>query len=384
MTPGGAAPAACSGNFEVTGMLALRRHSLAELLLAASVACSLPLAAAPRSVIIETDPGTDDAIAIVLALQSPELAVQALTVVAGNVTADQGVDNARRIVSLVHRCDVPVAAGAKGPLVVPLVTGSEAWHGKNGLGDVQLPEPNCPLDRRWAPDLIIEMVRAAPHQLTLITLGPLTNIALALEKDPGIIPLVKQIVMMGGSISGGNVTPAAEFNIYVDPEAAQVVFKAGWPVTMVGLDVCRVTLLTRARLHTLEGRHGPVAEFVYGVGDFLVRGAERRGEAGSAMYDPLAVGVAIDPTLIVASPMVVDVETTGSFTRGETVANRERARSIIEPRSSPDGTRYVFSGRTEALVSNAGVATSVDADRFLDVLLSRVRASPSGLIRNDR
>ena len=365
-------------------MLALRRYSMVALLLAASVPYSLPVGASPRAVIIDTDPGTDDAIAIVLALQSPELAVRALTVVPGNVTADQGIDNARRIVSLLHRCDVPVAAGAKRPLVVPLVTGSETWHGKNGLGDVQLPEPRCPLDRRWAPDLIIEMVRAAPHQLTLITLGPLTNIALALEKDPGIVPLVERVVMMGGSISGGNVTPAAEFNIYVDPEAAQLVFKAGWPVTMVGLDVCNVTLLTRARLHTLEGRHDPVAEFVYGVGDFLVRAAERHGEAGSRMYDPLAVGVAIDPTLIVASPMVVDVETAGSFTRGETVANRDRASNIIEERRSLDGAQFAFTGRTKPLVSNAGVATAVHADRFLDLLLSRVGASPSSSMRNGR
>ena len=118
-------------------MLALRRYSMVALLLAASVPCSLPVGAAHRAVVIDTDPGTDDAIAIVLALQSPELAVRALTVVPGNVTADQGIDNARRIVSLLHRCDVPVAAGAKRPLVVPLVTGSETWHGKNGLGDVQ-------------------------------------------------------------------------------------------------------------------------------------------------------------------------------------------------------------------------------------------------------
>jgi inosine-uridine nucleoside N-ribohydrolase len=345
------------------------------LLIAAAAACALRVAAAPRPVIIDTDPGTDDAIAIVLALRSPELAVRALTVVPGNVAAAQGVDNARRIVSLAHRCDVPVAAGAKRPLVAPLTTGSETWHGKNGLADVQLPAPVCPLDSRWAPDLISEMVRAAPHQITLITIGPLTNIALALEKDPGIVPLVKEVIMMGGSISGGNVTPAAEFNIYVDPEAAQLVFKAGWPITMVGLDVCRVTLLTRARLQSLADRHDPMAQFVFSIGDFLVRAAERQGEAGSAMYDPLAVGVAIDPTLTTTSPMVVDVETTAGLTRGETVANRERSKSIIGQRQSPDGTRYFFTGATEPLSPNAGVATAVQADRFLDLLLSRVGAS---------
>jgi inosine-uridine nucleoside N-ribohydrolase len=345
------------------------------LLTAAAAACALRVAAAPRPVIIDTDPGTDDAIAIVLALRSPELAVRALTIVPGNVTAAQGADNARRIVSLAHRCDVPVAAGATRPLVAPLTTGSETWHGKNGLADVQLPAPVCPLDRRWAPDLISEMVRAAPHQITLVTIGPLTNIALALEKDPGIVPLVKEVIMMGGSISGGNVTPAAEFNIYVDPEAAQLVFKAGWPITMVGLDVCRLTLLTRARLRKLAGQYDPVAQFVYSIGDFLVRAAERHGEAGSLMYDPLAVGVAIDPTLITTSPMVVDVETMGGFTRGETVANRERIKNIIDQRQSSDGMRY-FTGATEPLSPNAGVATAVQADRFLDLLLSRVGSAP--------
>ena len=357
-------------------MVMLRRNSVRVLLMAAAAACALRVAAAPRPVIIDTDPGTDDAIAIVLALRSPELAVRALTIVPGNVTAAQGADNARRIVSLAHRCDVPVAAGAKRPLVAPLTTGSETWHGKNGLADVQLPAPVCPLDSRWAPDLISEMVRAAPHQITLITIGPLTNVALALEKDPGIVPLVKQVIMMGGSISGGNVTPAAEFNIYVDPEAAQLVFKAGWPITMVGLDVCRVTLLTRARLRTLADRHDSMAQFVYSIGDFLVRAAERRAEPGPAMYDPLAVGVAIDPSLITASPMVVDVETTGGFTRGETVANRERSKELIDQRQSPDGTRYFFTGATEPLTPNAGVATEVQADRFLDLLLSRVGSAP--------
>jgi inosine-uridine nucleoside N-ribohydrolase len=356
-------------------MLKLRMNSTRVLLVVASIACSFRAVSAPRPVIIDTDPGTDDAIAIVLALRSSELAVRALTVVPGNVTSAQGVDNARRIVSLAHRCDVPVAAGATRPLLAPLITGSEMWHGKNGLADVQLADPSCPLDSRWAPDLIIELVRAAPHQITLITIGPLTNIALALEKDPGIVPLVKEVVMMGGSISGGNATPAAEFNIYVDPEAAQLVFNAGWPLTMVGLDVCRVTLLTRARLHTLQGQHDPLAAFVYSIGDFLVHGAEQHGEPGSPMYDPLAVGVAIDPSLIVAAPMVIDVETIGGSTRGETVANRGRTKNLIEQRHSPEGTHYAFTGKTEPLVPNARVATSVHADRFLDLLLSRVRGS---------
>jgi purine nucleosidase len=347
------------------------------MLIIACIVCSCPAAGSPRQVIIDADPGTDDAIAIALALRSPELSIRALTIVPGNVTTAQGADNARRIVSLAQRCDIPVAAGAKRPLVATLTTG-EVWHGRNGLADIQLPDPRCPLDARWAPDLIIEAVHAAPHEITLLTLGPLTNIALALEKDPGIVPLVPRVIMMAGSTSGGNVTPAAEFNIYVDPEAAELVFDAGWPITMVGLDVCRKTLLTRTRLQPFAGDGDPLAHLVFGIGSFLVDAAEKRGASGAAMYDPLAVGAAIDSTLLVAVPMRVDVETAGRLTRGETVANRGGIRELVELRTFPEGARYVFTGATERVTPNAAVATDVRAERFLDLLLSRVRAPGPG------
>ena len=325
---------------------------------------------APRQVIIDTDPGTDDAIAIMLALNSPELVVRALTVVPGNVTAAQGLDNALRLVSLAHRCDVPVAAGAKKPFISILTTG-EAWHGKNGLADIQLPAPTCTVDRRWAPDLIIEMIHAAPHELSLIAIGPLTNIALAVEKDPSIVALVKDVIIMGGSISGGNVTPAAEFNIYTDPEAAQIVFAAGWTVTMVGLDVCDKTLLTRAKLELLAHEAEPIGRFVYAVGEFLVGKAQQSGKTGTAMYDPLAVGVAIDSTLVQTVPLHVEIETNGALTRGETVANRGGVVKRRELRSFPDGDRYVITG-VEPAIRNTRVATTVQADRFIDLLVSRI------------
>ena len=239
---------------------------------------------APRQVIIDTDPGTDDAIAIMLALNSPELAVRALTVVAGNVPAAQGLDNALRLVSLARRCDLPVAIGAQRPLVGILTT-AELYHGKNGLGDVQLPPATCAADKRWAPDLIVDLVHAAPHGITLITIGPLTNIALALSKDPSIVPLVKEVIMMGGSVSGGNASPAAEFNVYVDPEAAKIVFEAGWPLTMVGLDVGDKALLTRSHLAVLAHEHSPMAQLVSDIGAFLLQRADRAGRTGASMYD---------------------------------------------------------------------------------------------------
>ena len=164
--------------------------------------------AAPRKIIIDSDPGTDDAMAIMLALNSPELDVRAITVVPGNVTARQGLDNALRMLSLANRCDIPIAAGAQHPLFQKLIT-AEFWHGKNGLANIELPPSKCKVDARWAPDLIIELVHASPHEITLVPIGPLTNIALAVEKDPSIAPLVKEVILMGGSISGGNSTAVA-------------------------------------------------------------------------------------------------------------------------------------------------------------------------------
>src|SRR5271155_935523 len=222
-----------------------------------------------KKIIFDTDPGTDDALALMLALNSPEVDVRAITVVPGNVTAAQGLENALRMVSLANRCDVAVAAGAKHPLFQKLIT-AEFWHGKNGLANIELPPSKCKVDSRFGPDLIIEMVHASPHEITLVPIGPLTNIALAIEKDPTIIPLVNEVIIMGGSISGGNVNAAAEANIFNDPEAAQIVFQAGWPLTMVGLDVGDKTLLSRKHLEQLGKTHGPVNDFIYGVTKFLV------------------------------------------------------------------------------------------------------------------
>jgi purine nucleosidase len=328
-------------------------------------------AAAGRKVIIDTDPGTDDALAIMLALNSPELDVRALTVVPGNVTAAQGLENALRMVSLANRCDVLVAAGAQHPLFQKLIT-AEFWHGKNGLADVQLPPSKCKADVRWGPDLIIEMVHAAPHEITLVPIGPLTNIALAIQKDPSIIPLVKEIILMGGSITGGNVNASSEANIYNDPEAAQIVFQAGWPLTMVGLDVGNKTLLSRKHLDELGKTHGPVNDFIYQVAKFLIGLSDKFGETGTPMYDPLAVGVAIDSSIVTAPLMHVDVETRGEFSRGETVANRrnENERNVLH--HFPDGDRYVIEG-LDKVQPNAKVCTEVKADKFLQLFVSRIQ-----------
>src|SRR5229473_84445 len=323
--------------------------------------------AAPRRVIIDTDPGTDDAMAIILALNSPEFKVEALTVVPGNVVAKQGLENALKIVSLAGRCDVTVVGGAQHPLNQKLIT-AQFWHGKNGLANVELPPAKCKADPRFGPDFIIEMVHKYPHEITLIPVGPLTNIALAVLKDPSIASLVKDIVIMGGSITGGNVNGAAEANIYNDPEAAQIVFNAGWMVTMVGSDVGERTLITRKYLAELQSSHGPQNDFIAKIADFYLTRSEKSGYSGAAMYDPLAVGIALDPTLGTLKEMHVDVETKGEFTRGETVANRRGSNE----NNVLHGDHYEIEG-VVVLKPNARVCVASDADRFLNLFFSRIR-----------
>jgi purine nucleosidase len=319
-------------------------------------------------VIIDTDPGTDDAIAIILALNSPEIQVDALTVVPGNVTAQQGLENALKLVSLANRCDIAVAAGAQHPLNQKLIT-AEFWHGKNGLANVELPASKCKQDARFGPDLIIEMVHKYPHEITLVPIGPLTNIALAVSKDPSIVPLVKELVVMGGSINGGNVNAAAEANIYNDPEAAAIVFNAGFAsLTMVGSDIGERTLFTKKQLQLLESAPGPQADFIAGIARFLLGMAEKYGDIGTAMYDPLAVGTAIDPSVVTTKNMRVDVETKGQLTRGETVANRH---DTVE-RNVLHGDHYTIEG-IDKVQPNAKVAVDSNAEKFLNMLVSRIK-----------
>jgi len=320
------------------------------------------VASGQQRVIIDTDPGTDDALAIYLALNSPELKVEAFTVVPGNVVAAQGLDNALKLVSVAGRCDVPIAAGAKQPLLQKVYTAGY-WHGKNGIAEIELPPSKCKVDPRFAPDLIIELIHKYPHEITLIPVGPLTNIALAVSKDPSIVGLAKNIVIMGGSISGGNTTGVAEANIFGDPEAAEIVFKAGWTVTMVGSDVGEQTLMRRKELTELEAGHGPVNDVVTKIARFYIERSEKNGWDGAAMYDPLAVAVAFDPTLVTTKEMHIDVET-----RGETVPNRnlENEKNVLH------GDHYEIEGY-DKLAVNAKVCVASDAARFLAMLVTRMK-----------
>ena len=320
-----------------------------------------------QRVIIDTDPGTDDALALLLAFHSPELRVEGITVVVGNVTADLGFENALRIASLGGRCDIPTASGAAGPLTQKLNT-EEFWNGKNGLGNAELPADRCQGSRIFGPDLIIQLVHQFPHEIVLIPIGPLTNIALAISKDPSIVPLVKEVVLMGGSITGGNINAASEFNIHGDPEAASIVFNAGWPLTMVGLDVTEPTLITEADVVRMDEQAGPQAKFAAAVARFQIGTYQGTGFKGGAIHDALAVAAVADRTLIKTQKMRVDIETNGTFTRGATVANRDNAVGHVVPK----GDRFETVG-VDAVESNVNVAVGADSSRFIALFVERMR-----------
>ncbi len=348
------------------GSLCARAVALIVLVAFATAGAAWADGREPIPVIIDTDPGTDDAMALLLAFASPELDVRALTVVPGNVTAEQALDNTLRLATLAGRCDIPIAGGAQRPTAQKLIT-AEFVHGENGMGNLELPPAECEADPRFAPDLIIEMIHANPGELTLAPIGPLTNIALAVLKDPSIVPLVKEVVLMGGSSTVGNVTAVAEANIYNDPEAAQVVFHAGWKVTMVGLNVTHRTNFGASHLERLERTSGPQNDFAVDVMRFLVDLSASFGADGTPMHDPLAIGVLIDPSFVETQHMRVDVETRGEFTRGQTVCNRYNAVERNEERED----RFVMTG-IDRVEPNAYVAVEPDAERFLTLFIERI------------
>ncbi len=307
---------------------------------------------APRRIIIDCDPGQDDAIALLLALASPEeIEVLAVTAVAGNVPLALTEANARRIVELAGRPDVRVHKGCHRPLVNRLET-AEYVHGETGLNGVELPPPSMPLAPGHAVDAIIELVMAAePKTVTLCPVGPLTNIAMALIKEPTLATRLREIVLMGGAIGLGNVTPAAEFNIYVDPHAARVVFESGVPITMFGLDVTHEVLVTRPRLEAIRALGTKVGLAAAGLIDFFNRFDSDRYEVdGAPLHDPCVIAHLIDPTLFSGKPCHVEIETEG----------RSQGRTNVDwhPREQRPAT--------------ATVMNAVDADRFFTLLTERL------------
>jgi purine nucleosidase len=276
-----------------------------------------------RKIIIDTDPGQDDAVAILLALASPELEVLGITCVAGNVPLTLTALNARKVCELAGRADMRVFAGCDRPMARDLVT-AEYVHGKTGLDGIELPEPRMALDEQHAVDFLIETLRAEPEgAVTLCPLGPLTNIATAMERAPDIVPKIAEIVLMGGAyFEVGNVTPAAEFNIYVDPQAADIVFKSGVPLVVMPLDVTHKVLTTRPRIETLRALGTRVGHAVASWTDFFERyDMAKYGSQGAPLHDPCVIAYLLQPGLFSGRHVNVEIETGSELTLGMTVAD---------------------------------------------------------------
>jgi len=306
----------------------------------------------PRRVIIDTDPGQDDALAILLALASPELDVRGITAVAGNVPLALTECNARRLCELAGRPDINVHAGCSRPMVRPLVTAEEV-HGKTGLDGSGLPPPEMPLQPQHAVDWIVDTLLAEGDPITLCTLGPLTNIAMAMVKEPRIIPRISEIVMMGGGFfEGGNATPAAEFNVYVDPHAAYVVFTSGCKLTLLPLDVTHKALTTPARLERFAAIGTPVGDACHGMLSFYGRhDVDKYHTPGGPLHDPCVIAYILENNIFSGKDVAVEIEIQAEKTLGMTVVD--------------------WWGVTRE-PPNCTVVSDLDDDRYYELLIERL------------
>lgn len=305
-------------------------------------------------VILDCDPGHDDAIALILALASPELKVLAVTTSAGNQTPDKTLNNALRILTLLGRDDIPVAAGAPKPLARELIIADNV-HGESGLDGPKLPDPAFAPVAMTALELMARCLRESPGPVTLVPTGPLTNIALLLAAHPELKQKIARIVLMGGAAGAGNWTPAAEFNIYVDPEAADMVFKSGLPITMCGLDVTHQAQVMDEDIERVRAITNPVAQCVAGLLDFFMiyHRDPKWGFAGAPLHDPCTIAWLLAPALFHGIECRVDIETGGTHTSGMTVVDR-----------------YGLTGKP----ANALVLLGLDRAGFIDLLVTRLRA----------
>jgi inosine-uridine nucleoside N-ribohydrolase len=305
----------------------------------------------PIPVLIDCDPGQDDAIALLLGLASPEIEVLGVTTVAGNQTVEKTTSNALKVLELAGRADVPVAAGAGQPLMRELVVAADA-HGESGLDGSELPPPRATAVEQHAVDFLATQILTAHHPVTLVPLGPLTNVALLLARYPDAAARLHRVVLMGGAIGAGNMTASAEFNIWIDPEAAHRVIESGLAVTMIGLDVTNLAGLTAEHADRLRGT-GPVGAAVARMLDFYRGFYEAAYEhGGSPIHDAVAVAYLIRPELLQTLARHVEVDTSAGICRGRTVVDMRRRRSLPEP--------------------NANVAVDIDAAAFVELLLDRL------------
>jgi inosine-uridine nucleoside N-ribohydrolase len=318
-----------------------------------------------KRIIIDTDIGIDDALALILALKSKELQLEAVTTVSGNVHVDKCTKNALIILELMHRKHVPVAKGASKPLSRELHT-AEHVHGKDGLGDSGLPEPKIkPIDKN-AADVITEKVTGNPGEIALVPIGPLTNIALALQREPQVAEKVREIVLMGGAYGVspygyGNVTPVAEFNVFTDPEAARTVFESGAKITAIGLDITNDpdTLMTQGDLEKIGRANTTAARIVMKITEKLLDFNERRtGHRAMAIHDAIAVSYLIYPNLFTVRKHIVSIETKGEFTTGQTIADRRTGILRVD---------------SETGEPNVHICASVNGRELINLLTNRIK-----------
>ncbi len=307
----------------------------------------------PLGIVIDCDPGHDDAVAILLALARPDLRVLGISTVAGNAVLESTTDTALRVLALVGRQDVEVAAGAAHPLHGPLRTAPHV-HGESGIEGSPLPAPASTAIAEFAPHAMARWIRGATGPVVLVPTGPLTNVALLLDEHPDLRERIAHICLMGGSLTEGNITPAAEFNIWADPEAAAIVFGSGIPLTMIGLDVTHRSIVWEAERRALLDEGGPVARTVAGLLAYFQGFHERTyGWAGTPIHDAVAVAHLAAPGLVRTAAVNVEIETEGLWTRGRTVADLRRV-----------------TGRA----ANAHVGLDIDRERFVRILVDAIRS----------
>jgi inosine-uridine nucleoside N-ribohydrolase len=309
-----------------------------------------------KRILIDCDPGHDDMMAIMLASSSEDLELLGITTVAGNQTGEKTYQNALKTLTLIGRTDVPVARGADKPLFRDLTVAPEI-HGVSGLDGADLPKPRVQGVEQHAVDFLVQTIMESGTPLILVPTGPLTNVALAMLKDPRITTKLERIVLMGGAVFDSNITPAAEFNIYVDPEAAKVVFGSGVPITMVGLDVTNKALFGFDDIEQLAKLNGKVSRVVAPLLKFFAQAnKDIFGFDGAPLHDALAVAYLISPQVINTRKLNVEIETDGELTRGRTVADV-----------------YGITGKT----ANTDVALEVDNDLFKDLLIQAIKTLDS-------
>ncbi|TBM31180.1 pyrimidine-specific ribonucleoside hydrolase RihA [Hafnia paralvei] len=312
-------------------------------------------------IILDCDPGHDDAIALILALASPELELKAVTTSAGNQTPDKTLRNALRILTLLQRSDIPVTGGAVKPLMRELIIADNV-HGESGLDGPDLPEPNFAPQTCNAVELIAQTLRASQQPVTVVATGPLTNIALLLTSHPELHAKISRIVIMGGAAMLGNWTPAAEFNIYVDPEAAEIVFQSGLPIVMAGLDVTHRAQIMSEDIERFRHLSNPVADVVADLLDFFMEyhKQEKWGFQGAPLHDPCTIAWLIKPEIFTCVDRWVGVETQGKYTQGMTVVDY-----------------YSLTANQP----NTTVMMDVDRQAFVDLLVERIGAAYANLAR---